>query len=180
MVPSASTALRVLPANSNSYEDLYLGQHSRIVRLCRTILADPDEADEVAQEVFMKALRQHRSGDYPRSWNAWLTRVAVNACRDRQRSWWWKWSRRSVDLDDIQLPTRETPEEISSNREQVARIWNLFRKLPPRQREVFALRHIEGWSTEEVAKTLNLSPGSVKLHLFRAVHALRSAIGGES
>jgi DNA-directed RNA polymerase specialized sigma24 family protein len=45
---------------------------------------------------------------------------------------------------------------------------------------VFALRYVEGWSTEAVADALGLSTGSVKQHLFRAVHRLRAVIGGEA
>ena len=53
-----------------------------------------------------------------------------------------------------------------------------FRGLPARQREVFALRYLEGCSTEETAQTLGLSTGSVKTHLFRAVHHMRASLRG--
>ena len=75
---------------------------------------------------------------------------------------------------------RPTPEEDALTREVVGRIWQAFRELPSRQQEVFTLRYIEGWSTEEVADALRLNVGSVKQHLFRAVHRLRSVIGGEA
>jgi RNA polymerase sigma factor (sigma-70 family) len=65
-------------------------------------------------------------------------------------------------------------------RETRERIWQAFRELPPRQQEVFALRYLEGWSTEAVANALGLSTGSVKQHLFRAVHRLRAVIGEEA
>jgi RNA polymerase sigma factor (sigma-70 family) len=58
-----------------------------------------------------------------------------------------------------------------------ARIAAAFQRLSARQREVFALRYIEGMSTHEVAGTLDLSEGSVKRHLFRAVKYLRGALG---
>jgi RNA polymerase sigma-70 factor (ECF subfamily) len=61
-----------------------------------------------------------------------------------------------------------------------AQIWRAFRMLSVRQQEVFALRYLEGWSTEAVADALGLSAGSVKQHLFRAVHRLRAVIGGEA
>ena len=60
-----------------------------------------------------------------------------------------------------------TPEEDALTREGAARIWQAFRELPARQQEVFALRYLEGWSTEEVAGALRLSVGSVKQHLFQ-------------
>ena len=58
------------------------------------------------------------------------------------------------------------------------RIWAAFRHLSRRQQEVFALRHVEGFSTAEVAETLDLSTGSAKRHLFRAVQRLRDALQG--
>jgi len=60
----------------------------------------------------------------------------------------------------------------------VHQVWEEFRRLSARQQEVFTLRQLEGWSTEEVAASLGLSPGSVKRHLYRAVHGLRAALRG--
>jgi RNA polymerase sigma-70 factor (ECF subfamily) len=60
-------------------------------------------------------------------------------------------------------------------RETRQRIWRAFRELSDRQREVFVLRHLEGWSTEGVASALGIRAGSVKRHLFRAIRHLRAA-----
>lgn len=161
------------------YEALYRAQHPRIVRLCFLLLNDRAEADEVAQEVFLKLLRPGKLRDQPLSWEAWLGRVAVNACHDRRRSRWWKWWRgKQVELADDHIPDQSrTPEEEVVSREEQERIWRSFRLLSPRQQEVFALRYVEGWSSEEVANLLGLTTGSVKQHLFRAVHHLREALG---
>jgi len=71
-----------------------------------------------------------------------------------------------------------TPEEQTVSREAREQIWQLFRGLSARQQEVFALRYVEEWSVEEVAQMLEITPGSVKQHLFRAVRHLRKALGG--
>jgi RNA polymerase sigma factor (sigma-70 family) len=73
-----------------------------------------------------------------------------------------------------------TPEEEIISAERRRQIWQIFRKLSLRQQEVFTLRYLEGWSTEAVADTLGLSIGSVKQHLFRAVHRLRAVMGEEA
>ena len=70
-----------------------------------------------------------------------------------------------------------SPVEAAIGEETRRRIWLAFRGLPGRQREVFVLRHVEEWSTEEVASALGLSPGSVKRHLFRAIRRLRQTLG---
>ena len=160
------------------YEELYRTHHERIVRLCRLLLKDRSEAEEAAQEVFLKLLRASKE-PLPGAWEAWLTRVAVNMCRDRQRSWWWKGRKEdSMALPDIHLSSNDpTPEETTVRREERERIWHFFRKLSLRQQEVFVLRYVEGWSGEEVAKILGVTAGSVKQHLFRAVHQMRKALG---
>jgi RNA polymerase sigma factor (sigma-70 family) len=65
---------------------------------------------------------------------------------------------------------------VSNERQR--EIWRSFRELSTRQQEVFVLRYVEGWSTEDVATTLGLSTGSIKRHLYRAVHHLRAALRG--
>jgi len=166
--------------DSSDYDELYRTHHAHVLRLCRLLLSDPHEADDVSQEVFLKLLREHRAA-HDVAWGRWLTTVTVNACRDRRRSGWWKWWReRHGNFDEAELRWMGmTPEDAVSSAETANHIWTAFRALSVRQQEVFALRQLEGWSTDEVAATLGLSAGTVKRHLYRAVHHLRSAIRGQ-
>jgi RNA polymerase sigma-70 factor (ECF subfamily) len=162
------------------YDQLYRTHHARVLRLCQLLLSDPHEAEEVAQEVFLKLFRAHPGDGQVLSWGSWLTKVAINACRDRRRSGWWKWWReRHVEFVETGFSTDlPTPEEAAVSNERRREIWNSFRELSTRQQEVFVLRYVEGWSTEDVAATLGLSTGSIKRHLYRAVHHLRTALRG--
>ena len=163
---------------TTSFEGLYNTHRPKVQRLCRMLLRDSAEAEETGQEVFLKLFKQYQTDSWPDDWNAWLTRVTVNACHDRRKSAWWRWWRSSngeVQLADYPSAAR-TPEEETLGREQRGQIWNAFRQLSGRQQEVFVLRYLEGWSTEEVARTLAISEGSVKNHLFRAVHRLREVL----
>ena len=162
------------------YDGLYRAHRERIVRLCRLLLKDSHEAEEAAQEVFVRLVRSGKAHEPGMVWAAWLTRVAVNICRDRHRSRWWRWRREEVmEITDLQLPTKEpNPEETSVGREKREQIWKFFRTLSARQQEVFVLRYVEGWSGAEVATLLGMSEGAVKRHLFRAVRHLRHALGG--
>jgi RNA polymerase sigma-70 factor (ECF subfamily) len=164
----------------SDYDELFRTHHARVVRLCRLLLSDPDEADDVTQEVFLKLFQACEPRDREIAWGPWLTRVAVNACRDRRRSGWWKWWReRHEEFVETKLPSATlSPEQQTLSDETRRGIWRCFRQLSARQQEVFALRQLEGWSTEEVAQTLGVSPGSVKRHLYRAVHHMRTALGG--
>ena len=166
-----------------SYDDLYRTHRARVLRLCRLLLGDPDEAEDVGQEVFVKLFRAtERPHDPEMAWGPWLTRVAVHACRDRRRSRWWRrwWTVSAVLDEETTASTRRTPEGETVGAEQRRRIWGAFEHLAPRQREVFVLRHVEGWSTREVADAIGVETGSVKRHLFRAIRHLRTVLGEES
>src|SRR5207249_11754499 len=105
------------------------------------------------------------------------------ACHDRRRSGWWQWWRAApaAPVGAVERPSLcLTLEAEALNREWQVRLWQAFQVLPARQREVFALRYVEGWSTAAVAEALGLTVGSVKRHLFRAVHRLRQTLGGEA
>ncbi len=173
---------KTLPDDLVRYVELYKTHYTRVVRLSRLLLSDLDEAEDVGQEVFLKVFKQYQDRNFPTEWEPWLIRVTINACRDRRRSRWWKWLRASnEEFEEANYPScGQTPEEAVLRGEVRERVWRSLRELSPRQKEVFVLRHLEGWSTEEVADTLGLTPGSVKRHLFRAVCHLRKALRGPS
>jgi len=162
------------------FDELYRLHHGRVLRLCRLLLSDPDEANDVTQEVFIKLFQARQTEERAMAWPAWLTRVAVNACRDRRRSGWWKWwrERHTEYVEADHAGTRLSPEQTALSNEKRRAIWQALRELSARQQEVFVLRQLEGWSTDEVAETLGLSAGSIKRHLYRAVHQMRKALRG--
>jgi RNA polymerase sigma-70 factor (ECF subfamily) len=167
-------------ADSVNYEELYGAHRPRIVRLCRLLLSDPDEAHDVSQEVFLKMLHQLSTSGDTVAWGPWLNRVAVNACRDRRRSAWWKsWRAEAHGFEEAAFANdAPTPEQAVLGAEKRREIWGAFRKMPARQREVFALRFLEGCSTEDTAEVLGVTGGSVKRHLFRAVQHMRVTLRG--
>jgi RNA polymerase sigma-70 factor, ECF subfamily len=162
--------------NQLDHEAIFRAYRGRILGLCRLMLRDNEEAEDVSQEVFLRALEHLRTGEPPVVMEAWLVRVAVNACRDRQRSGWWKYLRKHADLDGISPPLTGSSETEALARERQAHIWQHLHRLKSQQRNVFVLRYVEGWSTAEVALALDLTEGSVKTHLFRAVRHLRKAL----
>ena len=171
-------ALTTAPPWHAQCEGLYREHAPRLLRLCRLLLRHPQEAEDVAHEVFLRLVESDRGTDRAVAWGPWLTRVAINACRDRQRTAWWRlWH----GAPEVELVDRDpTPEAAALTGETREHIWHAFRKLSQRQREVFVLRHLEAWSTRDVAEALGLSTGSVKRHLFRAVERLRKALGEHS
>ena len=170
------------PNEHASCDELCHLHYGRVLQLCRLLLADRHDAQEVAQEVFLKLVQEYQRSVQIRSWEAWLVRVTINACHDRRRSAWWKWWRtRGTSLQENYLPSHNhTPEEQLLTREKREHVWHALQALSTRQREVFVLRRIEGWSTEEVAETLSLTAGSIKRHLFHALRHLEKASRGQT
>src|SRR5215510_15655149 len=88
-------------ADSVTYEEIYHAHRPRVLRLCRLLLSDPDEAYDVSQEVFLKMLHQLSASDAEVAWGPWLNRVTVNACRDRWRAAWWRsWRTEPREFDE--------------------------------------------------------------------------------
>ena len=164
------------------HEALVDAHRGRLLRLCRLLLRDSEEAKDVVQDVFMQAYAAQTRSRSPGDWAAWLTRVAINACHDRRRAGWWtRFRRSSARIEEIPLVAADpSPADRVLSEEIRRHIWLAFRKLPDRQREVLVLRYVEDLSTAEVAAALALSAGSVKRHLFRAIRRLRQILGGES
>jgi RNA polymerase sigma-70 factor (ECF subfamily) len=175
-VTQRSNSLRGENHQQLDHDAIFRTHRARILGLCRLMLRENEEAEDVTQEVFIRAFEHLRNGEPPAVMEAWLVRVAVNACRDRQRSGWWKYLRKHADLDEIVPPAGRSSESEAITRERETRIWRQLGALKSQQRNVFVLRYIEGWSTAEVAESLNLTEGSVKTHLFRAVRHLRKAL----
>ena len=165
-----------LPKSPDSLADAHYG---RLRRLCRLLLGDLEEAEDVVQDVFLKAHEAARFGQPPMDWGAWLTRVAVNACHDRRRAGgWMRFRFWSTPVEDTTLAAEMLgPGDAALGTETRRRIWEAFRALPRRQQQVFALRYVEEQSTQEVATALGLNAGSVKRHLYRAIRQLRRALG---
>lgn len=160
------------------YDELFRTRYARIFRLCRLLLRDEEEARDVTQEVFLAALKEWNAPERPMVWDRWLARVAANTCHHRRRSRWWRTWRPTLEFVDGRDLVSEvaSPEAEAVLAEDRARIFEVLERLSARQREVFVLRHAEGFSTTEVAEALGIDPGSVKRHLFRATTAFRKAL----
>ncbi len=161
-----------------------LSEQRRVYSLCRRLLQDPDDADCATQDVFLKAYQALQKEDAKALDDParWLTRIAVNTCLDRLRSQKWQlWRRRPSPEDEAIIlaktaSRRPEAEERYYAGEITARLDTALLKLSGRQRAVFALRHFEDRSLDEIAQILGLDVGTVKAHMFRAVAKLREEL----
>ena len=139
-----------------------------VLRVARRVVG-PDDADDVSQDVFLRAF--HRLGQYrgESPFRAWLLRIAHNTALNavaRQRPT----PRAEVpdeEADELS-PTERTPAEALEESERRERLLLKLREVPPAHRTVLVLRDLEGLSYEEIAEVTQAPLGSVKGRLFRA------------
>jgi RNA polymerase sigma-70 factor (ECF subfamily) len=165
--------------------DAIVRRHQRRVhRFLLMLLRDPDEADNLTQECFLRAYQNLSTFRGESSVETWLLRIAANLARDHARSRRARFWKRLLGLDSDgndgiteQIPASEaSPEQALLAREDVRAVWDAARQLSQQQRAVFLLRFVEDMDLNEIASVLGLQVGSVKTHLFRAVQTVRGKL----
>jgi RNA polymerase sigma-70 factor (ECF subfamily) len=158
-------------------------EQRRVFLLCQRMLGEADEADSATQDIFLKAYKSmYLEGQRPDDPARWLTRVAVNACLDKLRSRRWQFWRKRPAAADEALILAMTPSGVPDaeremfSKEIAARLGEALDKLSARQRAVFALRHYEEKSLDEIGALLDLDTGTVKAHMARALAKLRDEL----
>ena len=139
-------------------------------RLCYLYLHDEAMAEDAVQETFLKVYRSLTNFRGEANEKTWLTRIAINTCKDMLRSGWLRHMDRRVTAET--LPARQEADPY--HREVAAAVMNLPRKL----REVILLYYYSGLNTLEIAETLKISQPAVTGRLKRARERLKTDLGG--
>jgi RNA polymerase sigma-70 factor, ECF subfamily len=147
---------------------------------------NPQDAEDLSQEVWLKAYQALRSFRSDSSFYTWLRRITINAFLNHRRSSLFRWQGKSTAAQFLQLDSEEllesgiaAPENIY-NKLLFESVVNALDELTPSQRLAFLLRHYEGMSDEEIANAMNCSVGTVKKGVWRAIEKLRARLTPES
>lgn len=148
------------------------------------LLANPAEAQDVSQEVFLKAFERFGELSLSPTAGGWLKTVATNMSLNhltRYRARWSFFSElvRAGESDDAEPIEFSAPDTLERDLDQADRhqvVEKALEKLPPAQRVPLVLFHLEGFSYEEIAAKLNVSLGKVKTDIFRARETLRKRL----
>ena len=167
----AALVRRCIAGEASAQRALVERHRAAIWRLARNATGSHEEAFDIAQEAFVSAFAALSRYDTSRPFGAWLTRIALNKCRD--------WSRRravrrlfefhmpegleAASADDAALPDR-----VVEGRGELAAVSRAIANLPARLKEVLLLRAIEGMSQAETAALLGISEKTVETRLARA------------
>ena len=154
-----------------------VGEHQQaIFRLAYLILGDPDDAEDVAQETFIRAYRWLNRFDERRPLKPWLLRIAANLSRNQRRSSGRYWAA-LTRFGRVQTEGERTASQASnSNPEGPRALWEAVRRLRLADQAVIYLRYFLDLSVEETAEALKIAPGTVKSRLHRSLRRLEAVI----
>jgi RNA polymerase sigma-70 factor (ECF subfamily) len=156
-----------------AFERLYRENERKVFALCLRLSSDGALAEELTQEVFVRAWRKLGSFRGESAFSSWLYPLTVNVALSERRSR----RRRDARIVAIDDPASLERAPGAARPEAGFDLEKAMAALPPGARAVFVLHDVEGRTHEEIAAMLDLAPGTSKAQLFRARRLLREALG---
>jgi RNA polymerase sigma-70 factor (ECF subfamily) len=168
-----------------AFAELVGSYQRQAMRLALYLLRDSAEADEAVQDTFVKVFTHITSYREDLPFEAWFTRILANTCRDRQKARRRRERWETIGFDrpdqagspvDLAQSPDLSPEDALLRSERRHELMSAIDTLPRRQRDILLLCHVEGQSPREVGAMTGLTESTVRVHLFRALRKLRSAL----
>lgn len=180
---------RLRAGDADAFDKLVVRYSGDIYALLCRLTSDAEEASDLTQETFLRALKAIAGFRGESDLRTWLYRIAINESRNRFR--WWKRRRRekTVSLDeslgnsesiyqDVLADSSPSPEQETLRRERERILQTALRELPTIYREPIVLFDIEGWSYDEICSLLELNSGTLKSRLARGRQELKKRLAG--
>jgi len=158
-----------LAGDQDGFAELVYTYQDAVYNLCYRMLYDRGEAEDAAQEAFLRAYLNLQRYDPARSFKTWLLTIASNYCIDRIRRRRMQWLSLDDPLPNLTLREDEPePEDVAITNEQSKAIQSMLHKLPPDYRAAVVLRYWYDYSYVEIADILDTTESAIKSRLFRA------------
>ena len=156
--------------NGKLFEDL-LSLREDVFRICLGFSRDPTDAEDLSQEVYLKAYRGIADVHTPYAAREWLFRITRNTCLDHAKRE--MTARRHVQsLDPAEASDERTPDVAADTTERLSALKRTIAGLPKKQREILVLREYGRLSYQELGRTLGIREGTVMSCLNRARRAV--------
>lgn len=139
------------------------------------MLGQADDAEDVVQSAWIKAFRNLRKCRDPERFGAWVFRIGANACKDAVKA-----ERRGIVPLESVAELESHDGDTATRLDQRRRLASALARLAPDQREAFLLKHMEGWSYEEMADQLGVQVSALKMRVHRAREELQITLLEES
>ncbi len=171
----ASWVARAKAGDQAAFGELFARYERRIYAFVYRMMGNPDDAFDLTQETFLKAYRALDKTDAELNVNAWLHRIASNACMDvlrrRQRLRWLPWEGAKHDRASSQR--EDDPEDTLLGDETQRSVARVLQAMSTRNRQAMILREYEGLSCEDIGEIMGVSRSAVKSILFRGREEFR-------
>jgi len=161
----------------------------RIHLLASHYCQNTQDAEDLSQEVWLKAYQAVQTFRFDSSFYTWLRRITINTFLNHRRSNFFRWRGNTAVVQLLQIDADDSGELVGSSSASPENIYNklLFEnvvnalaELTPSQRLAFLLRHYEGMSYDEIANAMNCSTGTAKKGVWRAIAKLRARLSPDS
>ncbi|MCJ7772597.1 MAG: sigma-70 family RNA polymerase sigma factor, partial [Desulfobacterales bacterium] len=148
--------------NEQAFDELVLRHKDKIFNLCYWFLQDYQDANEQAQETFIKTFKALKKFRFESSFSTWLHRITVNTCKNRIKSLEYRFRKKTDSLDNSEKantlnPVNEmavetySPDKALERKQRSIRVRKAINALPEAKKTMIVLRDIEGLSYEEIA-----------------------------
>ena len=179
--PGWEALSRVAAGDAEAFAALVDSHQERLLRLCESLLGEPEEARDAAQEVFLKAYGKAAEVRPQGQVYTWLYRIAVNHCLNKLRRRKLVRFLRLENPGEREVPAFDPPDPAADPAAalEARRRWRATRlaieRLPENQRTVLVLVRFEGLSHKQTAAVLGITEGAVESRLVRAMRRLEAA-----
>ncbi len=171
---------RFKSGDASAFEEILRAYQDRIYNLCRHMLGNADDAQDAAQDVFLKAFQALPQFQPDAALYTWLYRIATNTCIDRKRkpvfASLFNSSEEGEKLIHDRASVAPSPEKLYQAKQINQALQKGLAGLSPKLRAIIVLKEIEELSYEEIAETLDISLGTVKSRIARAREELRKSM----
>jgi len=180
---------RFKSGDQSAFNEMVSRYWDRIYGMVNQLLRNPQDAEEVTQDAFIRAHRGLVNFRGDSAFSTWLYQIATNLARNRYWYWWRRKRDKSVSFDaplsadnsttlaEVLPAELETPEDATVTQELINGIAAGMEKLTAKHREILILRNVKNLSYEEIAAILSISVGTVKSRIARARESLRAKLG---
>jgi len=182
--PDAAFVRAVQAGDMAAFDHLVLKHKDKLFNMVYWLLGDYQEANDCAQDTFIKVVKSIKKFRFESSFSTWLYRIAINTCKNRLKSSAYRWKKKTVPLENPQSSEQgnrsyeiqngsPSPANELEKKERLMMIQKAINALPQEQNKVIVLRDIQGLSYQEIADITGLNLGTVKSRLARARMELR-------
>jgi RNA polymerase sigma-70 factor, ECF subfamily len=170
--------------NQAAFAQLVQTYDQAVLRLALRLTGSESDAQDIHQEAFLKVYKKLDGFRFECSFATWIYRIVTNLCLDHLRRNRVRKRNGAIELNDEDVLNHLSDDRPGNNPEQrllggelSAQILRALKRLTPRERMIFDLKHFHGLTLRNVSEILNISEGSVKMTFYRATRKLRFQLG---